>query len=111
MADKVFPKGMFAMKPHERAPSFVKATVVITINDFFDWIETRNDLLVEYHGKKQMKFQITEGKEGKYSIAVDTFVPKPKEERTGTAEKQPKWDGKKDDFRVPDKDDGDPLPF
>ena len=88
-----------AFKPNEKAPSFVKGSVVITLNDLIEWAKgDGKQYLTEYNGKKQIRLQITENKsDGKYSIAVDTFVPKKQEEK------------KEEEFRV--KDTGDDLPF
>jgi hypothetical protein len=81
MADKVFPKGVFGFMRNEKAPSFVLGTLVITPRELVDWLSAEGkDHLTDFNGKKQLKLQITEGREGKLSIAVDTYVPKAKAE-------------------------------
>lgn len=97
--DRIFCKGVMAFKPNEKAPSFVKGSVVITLNDLIEWAKgDGKQYLTEYNGKKQIRLQITENKsDGKYSIAVDTFVPNSSPKPTN------------EEFRVPDKDDS--LPF
>lgn len=73
--EKVFPKGVMAFKPHASAPSFVKGTIVITLDDFKEFVNGDGfNHLTEYNGKKQLKLQITESKDGgKYVISVDTY--------------------------------------
>lgn len=75
--ERVFPKGVFAFKPNEKAPSFVKGSVVITLEDLREFVNgDGKKYLTDYNGKKQLKLQITENKsDGKYSVTVDTFVP------------------------------------
>ena len=71
---KVYTKGVMAFAPNPKAPSFVKGSVVITLNHLFQWAKENPQYLTEYNGEKQVKFQITEW-EGKFNMPVDTFVP------------------------------------
>jgi hypothetical protein len=53
--------------------------LVITPRELVDWLSAEGKThLTDFNGKKQLKLQITEGREGKLSIAVDTFVPRTK---------------------------------
>lgn len=80
MADKIYPKGVVAFKPHEKAPSFVKGTVMITLPDLREWLNGEGkQYLGEYNGKPQLKLQITEFN-GKFGVQVDTYGLKPKDE-------------------------------
>ena len=113
MADIVKVGGMITFSPHDKAPEFVLGNIVIDLDRFYDWLEAEGrDHITEWKGKKQLKLQVTsmKGKRG-ILVAVDTFVPKPKEERTGNAEKQPKWDGKKEEKFNANSDDQSDLPF
>lgn len=82
MADKIYPEGLMVFPPHEKAPAFVKGTVVITPNDLFAWLKKNEALLSEYQGKKQIRLQLLEGKKGLYCV-VDTY------KKEGTEEKLP----------------------
>lgn len=72
--EKVFAKGVMAFAPHEKAPSFVKGSIVISMNDFIAWAKENTQHLTDYKGVKQLRLQITEW-EGKFNIQVDTFKP------------------------------------
>jgi len=76
MADKIFPKGIMAFAPHSNAPAFIKASVVINVKELQDWLNgAAGQNVITEHPKygDQIKLQITEGREGKYSIQVDTY--------------------------------------
>lgn len=75
MAERVFPKGVMAFKPLPQAPTWVKASISITLNDLVEFCKGDGaQYLTEYNGKKQIKLQITENKaDGKFSITVDTY--------------------------------------
>ncbi len=76
MADKaIYPEGVAAFNPHEKAPEFVLGTLVITPNDLVSWLKANPDYLTEYKGKKQLKLQIKKGTKGIYTT-VDTYKPK-----------------------------------
>lgn len=75
--DIIFPKGLMVFKPSPKAPSFIKASVVISVDEFHNWLQELDEKYVtKYNGKDQVKFTITESKDGsKLNIAVDTFKP------------------------------------
>lgn len=95
MTTKKYPKGLMAFKPNEKAPIFVKASVLINPKELYDWIKENNDCLTEYKGQKQLKLQLLESDKGLY-FNVDTYKPK----QTNTFEETP--------FRIDSKDD---MPF
>lgn len=72
--EKVFPKGMMAFKPNEKAPDFVKASVMVTPNELISWLKENSDYLTEYKGNKQLKLQLLENEKGLYFV-VDTYQP------------------------------------
>lgn len=75
---KIYPKGLITFKPHEKAPDFVKGTLMITLNDLITFCKENDNLLTEYKGKKQLKCQILEGDKGLYFV-VDTWKADKKE--------------------------------
>jgi hypothetical protein len=72
--EKVYPKGIMAFKPNEKAPSFVKASVLVTPNELINWLKENSDYLTEYKGNKQLKLQLLENEKGLYFV-VDTYQP------------------------------------
>lgn len=77
--EKIYPKGLITFKPNEKAPDFVKGTLLITINDLVKFCKENTNLLTEYKGQKQLKCQILEGDKGLYFV-VDTWKPEKKKE-------------------------------
>jgi len=71
---KIYSKGIVTFAKNEKAPDFVLGTMVITPNDFMEWIKENKSLLTEYNGKSQIKLQILNGNKGIY-LTVDTFKP------------------------------------
>lgn len=79
MADTIFPKGVRVFEPHPKAPSFIKGSIVITVNEFVTFCKENQELLSEYKGQKQIKLQLQERKGGGLSITVDTYKAKASE--------------------------------
>jgi len=77
--EKIYPKGIITFPKNDKAPDFVKGTLIITPNDLVTWLKENPNLLTDYNGTKQLKCQILEGNKGLY-LVVDTFVPTPKAE-------------------------------
>lgn len=73
--DKVLPEGIRMFAPHQNAPDFVKGSVVITLNDLVEFGKKNPNYLTEYQGKKQLKLQLLESRDGKPYLAVDTYKP------------------------------------
>ena len=66
--DKVFPDGLYARKPNEKAPSFVKAELQI-----------ENKVLIEFLQKQpneKTNITLKEAKSGSYYCEVNTWTPK-----------------------------------
>lgn len=74
----IYPAGIRTFKPHEKAPDFVKGTLIISLNEFVKFCKDNPELLTEYNGAKQLKCQMLDGKFG-ISIEVDTWKPEKKE--------------------------------
>lgn len=78
--DKVLPKGIRFFNPHENAPDFVVASLVITPNDLVSFLKERPDLLTDYNGAKQIRLQVLKSQKGELYSVVDTYKkgdPKP----------------------------------
>lgn len=72
--DNLYPKGIMCFGANDNAPDFVMGSVMITLEDLFEWAKSNSDLLTEYKGKKQIKMQLLKGDKGPY-MKVDTFKP------------------------------------
>jgi len=84
-ADQIFVEGIRAFEPHQNAPSFVKANIIISLNELIAFAKESPELLSEYEGKKQLKIQLLESKQGNLYFVVDTFKPEPKAGKKQTA--------------------------
>ena len=73
MADQILPKGIRFFNKHANAPEFVVGSLVITMNELFQFCKDNPDLLSEYNGAKQIKLQVLKSKEGNLYCAVDTY--------------------------------------
>lgn len=71
--ERVFPKGVRIFKAHEKAPSWVKGSMVITLNDLVTFCKENPGYLTEYKGQKQLKLQLQESKDGMLNVVVDTY--------------------------------------
>lgn len=73
MAEKIFPKGVTVFAPHPKAPSFIRAEIMITPEDFNAWLQDEgNQYYSDYKGKNQIKLQVVEIS-GKLSVQVNTY--------------------------------------
>lgn len=72
MSKQIKPDGIITFQPHEKAPDFVKGSMVITLNKLVAFCKNNPDLLTEYKGEKQLKLQILDGKYG-LNLVVDTY--------------------------------------
>ncbi len=73
MADQILPEGIRFFPKHQNAPDFVLGTMVITMNDLFEFCKKNPELITEYNGAKQIKLQLLNSKQGKLYAAVDTY--------------------------------------
>jgi hypothetical protein len=71
--DKVLPKGIRFFNPHDNAPDFVIASLVITPNDLVSFLKENPQLLSDYNGNKQIRLQVLKSKEGSIYSVVDTY--------------------------------------
>jgi hypothetical protein len=64
MDNTKFPQGIRAYKPHEKAPSFVKANISIKREELQEWMDQ--------HGS-DIKLQLKEAKTGNFYLEIDTY--------------------------------------
>ena len=65
-----FPKGLFANKPHEKAPDFIKAKLNIDREEFIAWLKDQPE---------KVNIDIRESKDGtKWFAAVNDWKPEKK---------------------------------
>ena len=83
--ETIYPKGVRIFKPHGKAPDFVKGVMILTMNELVKFAKENSELLTEYNGEKQLRFQILDGKDGLYAT-VDTFKPENKPANLNTTE-------------------------
>jgi hypothetical protein len=69
---KIYPKGIICFPKHEKQLEFVLGAVVITIDEFNEWVKQNQHLLSDYQGKKQLKLQLLKGSKG-VDLSVDTY--------------------------------------
>lgn len=65
--EKTFIKGLFAKKPHEKAPEFVKAKISIKREEVIEDLQSMDG--------EWINLDVKEGRDGKYYIAIDTWKP------------------------------------
>lgn len=68
-------EGIRFFQPNEKAPDFVKASVVVTPNDLIAWLKSKEAHKSQYKGKTQFRFQLKESKEGNFYMELDTWKP------------------------------------
>jgi hypothetical protein len=59
-----FPKGLFANKPHEKAPDFVKCAININRDEFITWLQAQGE---------KVNLDIKENKGGKWYASVNEY--------------------------------------
>jgi len=73
-----FPKGIIAFNPHEKAPDFVVASIIITPKELGEWLKGEGAQYykdTEKYGK-QVKLTMKKAKDGKLYLEVDIYEPK-----------------------------------
>lgn len=76
----IFIDGVSVFTPSEKAPDFVKASLVINPTKLVKWLQENDQYLKEGEHGLELRTQIKESKQGKLYASVDTFKPKPKAE-------------------------------
>jgi len=79
--EKIYIEGLRTFKPHENAPDFVIGDGILDIYTLNEFIKQNVNLLTEYNGKKQLRFQILESRDGGVYFVVNNYK---KEEANAT---------------------------
>lgn len=85
----IFIDGVNVFAPNEKAPDFVKASMVINPTKLVKWVQDNDEHLKEGEYGLELRAQIKESKQKKLYVSVDTFKPKPKAETVGEEEDLP----------------------
>ena len=81
MAEKLFVKGFRTFAKREGSPSFVLGALVITLDEFKEFINGEaSQYLSDYEGKKQLRIDILEGKDGRINFQVNTYKKESKDD-------------------------------
>jgi hypothetical protein len=75
MAENILAEGLRFFEKNANAPDFVMGTIVITIDEFKNFINNNQEHLTDYNGKKQLKLQQLKSKQGKVYFNVDNYKP------------------------------------
>jgi hypothetical protein len=70
--EQKFIDGLKAFKPKA---DFIKAELVITLNDLVKFCKDHPEYLTEYNGQKQIKVQVKESKNGTWYCALNEYDP------------------------------------
>ena len=73
--DIEFVDGLIVKAPHENAPTYVKASISIKVEDLGKWLRGKYKT-----GNEWVNIDVKESKAGKWYAAVSTFKPKEKQE-------------------------------
>lgn len=83
MADVQFVEGLRVYPPHENAPEFVKAALVIEPEELRRWLG---------NGTDKVRIDVKVGRSGSWYCAVNTFKPKPQGEQQSARNVEPDFD-------------------
>lgn len=72
--DIEFVDGLIVKAPHENAPTYVKASISIKVEDLGKWLREKYK-----KGEEWVNLDVKEAKSGKWYASVSTFKPKEKE--------------------------------
>ena len=80
MSTVTFPEGIKTFKPNEKAPSFVKANLVINKTELLAWLSSQGETV---------RLDVLESKTGdKYYLSVNDFTPAQKDSMHSEAEQK-----------------------
>lgn len=73
---KTYANGLFAKKPHPKAPKFVIASLSFNVEKFTEFLKQHGN------AKGYVNIQLLDGKDDRFNAVLDTWEPnnKPKEE-------------------------------
>jgi hypothetical protein len=74
MSERIFVKAFRTFAKREGSPDFVLGSLLITIDEFKEFINGEGkQYLSDYDGKKQLRLDILEGKDGRVNFQVNTY--------------------------------------
>jgi hypothetical protein len=73
MSEKKYITGIRCFPKHERAPDFVLGGGVLTIDELTEFVNSNPEILTQYNGKKQLRFQVLKGQNGVLQFVVDQY--------------------------------------
>jgi hypothetical protein len=101
-AEKKYVTGFRTFKPREGSPDFVLGQLIITLDDFKQFVNDNKDFVQKYEGKNQIKLNMTKSQNGGVTFTLDTYKK----------DEQPKAQKKQQPQRhQPDPTPEDDLPF
>lgn len=68
-----FPKGIIVFSPNEKAPDFVKAEIIIGVEEFKEFLDETSDTVENEKYGEQLKLTLKESKEGKLYLQINDF--------------------------------------
>lgn len=72
----IFADGINVYSPNDKAPDFVKGSIVVDIKKFSDWVASNaNYITKDNNGNDVLRLQLKESKQGKFYASVDTYQP------------------------------------
>lgn len=71
--NRPLPEGIRLFDKHPNAPDFVLASLMITLDDLFNFVRNNPQYLSDYQGRKQLKLQILRSRNGGLYSAIDTY--------------------------------------
>lgn len=74
MSDKKFIDGLWANKPHEKAPDFVKTELSIDLTRFGPWVKEWKQA---NPNEKYLKITVKESQKGEFYAEVNEWKPNP----------------------------------
>lgn len=69
----IFPKGIMIFSPHENAPDYIKADIIIHPDKLFEWLGDNADLLQDVGYGDQLRLTLKESRAGELYCDVNTF--------------------------------------
>jgi len=91
--DIEFVDGLLVKAPHANAPSFVKASISIRVEDLGKWLREKYKA-----GNEWVNIDVKESKGGKWYAALSTFKPKAKTDSAPAKKPAGKFDDLDEDI-------------
>lgn len=70
MAERIFAKWIYFNEKHEKAPDFVVGWLALKLDSIKELAEQAKEYV---NDKGYVRYQITQNRDGKYSVTVDTY--------------------------------------